>query len=402
MAEEKKITAGGAEEDTKAKFVITQEVADRIEESVKKAFSDLKESRKSFNFHGTESAKQELTKAQKQFAGAEFVKAIATNDVATAQKYHNERLTRNKTLNVTTDANGGYLVPDVHESEIYETFDNYSEIIRDCDVKTYNRAGRVFDLNELDTRVQVYFTDENSTGTTASTPTFAAPQIAVYDILGSADMTQDFLEDQEADIMGSLSRQFGEAMAKGIQDRLINRTVTVSGVVMPGIATVAGTTVSMGATGGGYTGVTFRDFRDMYYNAIAIDHFQDSNMDGKFYLHPFAVQAATNNAENTTVSNFFINPFAQLPTDIAGRPYVMTNQMPTPATTTSNVFAVYGNLSRHVKIRRKRGVTMKLNDSGTSLGGRNLNYQLGREIVMSQRLGHQIILRDGLVQLVTA
>jgi HK97 family phage major capsid protein len=113
------------------------------------------------------------------------------------------------------------------------------------------------------------------------------------------------------------------------------------------------------------------------------------------------VQALRSNIRSATADRDYLSVFDTAQMSMLGRPVVMTNQAPVPTVTTSAPIALYGNLNRHLKIRRKRGMTVKVNDSGTSLSGRNLNYQLGRELVFSQRIGHQLVLVDGMVHLVT-
>src|SRR5690606_9230229 len=143
-------------------------------------------------------------------------------------------------LNISNDGTGGFLVPEIFETEILSTFDSYSEIINDADVKTTNKPGNVFNFNELSTKVTVFFVDENGTGLTSSTPTYTEPQLAIADLLGSTTITQDFLEDTEVDIMADLSKLYGEQMAKAYQARMINGNVTVSGVVTKGIFNTPG------------------------------------------------------------------------------------------------------------------------------------------------------------------
>lgn len=386
------------------KIKVDELFAEKTEEAVAKLSEALDAKIKKFSFHGgSEESKAELKDVSQKLTTANFVKAMATASPRNPEAYkildavHADRL---KTINHTDDSTGGFLVPTVFETQIQETFDTYSEFIQDADVQDYNKAGHVFNLNELSSdRVVVYYNvTEDSTGVTASTPTYTEPQIAVSDMLGSTDITLDFLEDKEVDIMADLSRQYGEQMAKVFQNELINGDTTVSGIVQKGVINLASTAnYDIAATASGYTGVSFKDLEGAYAAAVSIDHFQDANRDGKFYMNESAWQAVKDNlVTDSSGGQYSYNPFTGVEYRANGRPVVTTNQLPTPATTTSNPFIVYANLNKHLKIRRKRGMTMKVNDQGTSLGGRNLNYQLGRELVVSQRIGYVYVLQAGI------
>lgn len=391
--------------------VLTKELVEKIEESAVRAAEKVKEAQKSFRFHGSSESEKELDLAEQKQKATQFVRAVARGDHETAVGISDERA---KTLNfghkdfieagVTTKAissagaaGSNYLVPIVFENEIYGTFDSYSEIIRDADVRDFNKPGSSFSLNEIDTRVVVWAADEDATGMTASQPTYSEPRIGLTDWMGSTDITLDFLEDTEVDIMSDLSKQYGEQMAKKIQARFINGDVTVSGVVTKGLINTSGLNeVLIANTTGGYSTVIASDIENAYFSAIAIDSFQEANLDGKWYMHPATLQKLRANVRATTTAQDEISVFDPYKMTLLGRPVVFTNLMPTPATTTSDPFILYGNLRNHLVIRRKRGMTMKLNNMGTSRSGRNLNYQLGQELVVSQRIGHQIVLAEGL------
>jgi len=175
MADEKETKTPAEEVAEQVSLKITKEVADKVEEAVAKLNEKYEEKAKAFKFHGSAVSKAETSEAKKQLNAVEFIKAVATNDDAKAMELSNIRANAigEKTINITTGASGGYLVPDVFETQIHSAFDSYDEIIRNADVKTYNKPGYVFKLNELDTKVSVFWSDEDSTGITASTPTFS-------------------------------------------------------------------------------------------------------------------------------------------------------------------------------------------------------------------------------------
>jgi HK97 family phage major capsid protein len=412
MADEKTLTAeeqasidaANKASDTEVKLEITSDVVERIEESVAKSVEAAMAAKKEFRFHGS---KESETKAKALDAKATanlFIKHIAQGrDAWNSEVIHGVHANRSKTITGGVDANGGFLIPTVFETNIEATFDTYSEIIGDADIISFDRPGRVVSLNELVTRVTGFSGVGEDYAMTASTPTYSEPQVAVRNYGGATDITEDFMEDTETDIMSNLSRQYGEEMAKILQADLISGVVT-NGITASGIFEkgMGATTVAQATTASGYTVVTPQDLENVYFTAIAIDHFQNANKDGKFYMDPATLQALRSNIRVSTAGKDDISIFDPVEMTILGRPIVMTNQAPTPATTVSDPYVLYGNLGAHLKIARKRGMTMKINTSGTSLGGRNLNYQLGRELVVTQRIGFQTILKNGLVQLVTA
>lgn len=398
------LAAANKAKDTEVSVTITKELTERIEESVAKAVESSIAARKNLRFHGTADSESKAFAAEEKETAVKFIKDVASGkslyDSEVINKVHTGR---SKTINGGADANGGFLVPTVFETDIMATFDSYSEIISDADVMTFNRPGRVISLNELTSRVVGYSGVGEDYAGTASTPTYSEPQIAIRNYIGATDITEDFMEDTEADIMSDLSRQYGEVMAQLLQadliDGVVTSAITASGIFEKGNGA---TTVSAATTASGYTAVLPQDLENVYFTAIAIDHFQGANKDGKFYVNPAVVQALRANIRTSVSGKDNLSIFDPIGMTILGRPIVMTNQAKTPATTVSDPYALYANLNRHLKIARKRGMTMKINTQGTSLGGRNLNYQLGRELVVSQRIGFQFVLKSGAVHLVTA
>lgn len=397
--------------DTEVKVTLTPEVVEKIEEAYRKGLEDLKSSQKEFRFHGTESTKLKATKAEKRAEVAEFIRAVARKDVAKAMELSDKRskslmldtrelVERNiatKAITSAGSAGSDYLVPEVFETEIYGAFDNYDEIISDADVRTFNRPGNIFSLNELDTKVKVWASDENATGMTASQPTYSEPQIALTDWIGSTTITLDFLQDTEVDIMADLTRQFGEQMAYAVQNRLINGDVTVSGVVTKGLLVASGTNeVLIANPTSGFSAISANDIENAYFDAISIDGFQRTNQAGTWYMNGVTLYNLRKNIRAATGDRDYLSLFDPAAMTLMGRPLKLVNLFPTPATTVSDPFIAYGKLSEHLKIRRKSGITMKVNDQGTTRDGRNLNYQLGRELVVTQRIGHQVVLAEGL------
>lgn len=400
------------------KVELTAEVTEKIEEMFRKSMEAKESAEKSFRFHGTEATKAKATKAEQKAATAEFVRAVARGDSEKAMEFSDRRakslnldrrelMDRNiatKAINIsgTLGAGSEYLVPTVFETAILETFDSYDELISDADVQSFNRPGYIFSLNELDTRVVVWPVNEDSTGLTYSQPSYSQPQIAIQDWVGATDISLDFLEDTEVDIMADLSRQFGEEMAKKFQARLVNGDVTVSGVVTKGLLNSSGLNeVLIANTTGGYSTVSAADIENAYFDAVSVDYFQRENQNGTWYMNGLALYNLRANIRANTNAKDYLSVFDPAQMTLMGRPLKISNQFPTPATTTSNPFILYGNLKNHLKIRRKRGITMKINDQGTTRNGRNLNYQLGRELVVSQRIGHQVVLAEGLTVIAT-
>lgn len=401
---------------TSVNLELTPELAEKIEETFRKGVENLQEKQKKFSYHGTAQAQAELNAATKKAEVNEFIRAVARGDVEKAvaisdvraealsytKKDFYEQNIRTKVITSAGSAGSDFLVPEIFETEVQAFFDSYDEIIQDADVQNYNKPGNLFNLNELDTRVTVWASDENSTGMTSSQPSFSEPQIGITDWIGATTITLDFFEDTEVDIMSLLSRLYGEEMAKKVQARLINGDVTVSGVVTKGILNAAGLNqVFIANTAGGYSTVAAGDIEEAFFDAISIDSFQRENQDGKWYMNALTLQKLRNNIRTNASNKDMLSVFDQYQMTLLGKPIRFSNQFPTPATTVSDPFIVYGNLKNHLKIRRKRGMTMKINDQGTTRDGRNLNYQLGRELVVSQRIGHQIVLPEGLTVICT-
>lgn len=394
---------------SESKVTITKELVDLIEESTAKAIESSMKAKKELNFHGTKSAEVKSKQADKKVELNNYVKSLMihreSDEFTSAQKTirqaHEDRF---KAIGGDTDATGGYLVPTVFETDIIATFDTYDEVVSQFNIQNFNRPGRVFNLNELSTRVQVYRgVGENYAGATASTPTWTEPQIAIDNYIGTTTIKEDFLEDTEVDIMTNLRQQFGEAFNQKLQDTMINSTITVSGVVSKGIFVAGnGATTFSAITATGYTAVTPADLEKLYFQAISQDHFQNANKNGVYVMHPLVMQALRSNIRAAGTENDYISLFDGNEPSILGRPIIYTNQAPLPATTTgTNPYVLYGRLDNVVQVRRKRGLTMKINDSGTTLDGRNLNYALGRELVLTMRIGAQLTETSSMVHLIT-
>jgi len=74
--------------------------------------------------------------------------------------------------------------------------------------------------------------------------------------------------------------------------------------------------------------------------------------------------------------------------------------MPT-STATATKFVVYGDLSKHLIIGDRRALRMKINTSGTSAEGINLNSYDGSELVLTKRTAQVIANPTGIVTLAT-
>lgn len=409
MTEEVKKDSVKKSDGAEAKVTVTKELVEMVEESVAKAVEGAIKAKKELRFHGTKQAESKATKADKKVELNTYVKSLMiskdSEEYGEAMKViKNAHIARAKTITGSVDANGGFLVPTVFETPILETFDTYDEVTRLYNMVDFNRPGKVFNLNELSSRVQVYRgVGENYNGT-ASTPTFTEPQIAIDNYFGATTITEDFMEDTETDIMSSLRQQYGEQFNKVWQNTTINSTITVSGVVSNGFFVKGNGATTVTGTTGSYTSLQAEDLEKLYFTAISIDSYQDSNKNnGVFVMHPLTLQALRSNIRSAGNQNDFISLFNnEVEMTILGRPVITTNQAPTPATTTSDPYVFYGDLSKHVQARRKRGLTMKINDQGTTLDGRNLNYQLGRELVLTMRVGAQITETIGMTHLITS
>src|SRR5690606_34439806 len=105
-----------------------------------------------FRFHGSKETELKATKAEKRADAAEFIRAVARGDVNKAVEFSDARLKKlqldrseiidrniyTKAISSGGSAGSEFLVPEVFEVDILETFDTYDEIISDADVRDFN------------------------------------------------------------------------------------------------------------------------------------------------------------------------------------------------------------------------------------------------------------------------
>jgi HK97 family phage major capsid protein len=366
-----------------------------LEESVAKALEAKEKAQKKFKFQGSEASKKELDAVTKKAEGNLFIKHVWQGDYAQAGQLSSVQY-RAKALGEATAATAGVLVPELFESTIYSNFDTFSEIIGDARVVDYRGAGDVVNLNQLDAKVVVYETAEFTT-TTASTPSYSAPNIEFTKYTAEVVMSEELLEDTEADLLGNLSEQIGEKYAEKVQDRLVNRSTADQ----QGLLQVSGVTVVTAGNRSSFANLTFKDLLALKTRIATSYNKREADM-GKFYMAPGAWEAVINNTTTagSGFSQYALNPFEGTPKRAHGNDVRVLNEIASP-TVSGTKFVVFSDLSRHLVIGRKRGMRLKVNTTGTASDGTNLNTEDARQLVMTARIGHVVVLPSGVAILVT-
>lgn len=390
MENEKKEETQGIDVNLAPTVKLDDTMKAELKEMFAKELENVKTYQKKFNLTNTETSKAKLKSAEAKINEIKFINAVAFGRDSEARELVADRA---KALNEATNASGGYLVPTTFETRVFEAVDEYSEIISNADVVTMTTDTQ--NLNSVITKVTVKKTAELGV-ITASNPTFGEPVLQAEKYTGSTTMSEELLEDAEIDVLNRVAAMFGEELAYQLQNSLVNSAISGS----EGLLVVSGVqTVSM-VVGGSYTNTRYADLRTMKWQLIGTDKYKAEGMRGKFYMAPETWDSYLKNMSSNATGNFFVDPFNGTPMKADSQDVVVLNEFPTP-TVTGSKFVLYGDLRKHLVIGKRRAMRLKVNTSGTTQDGINLNNQDARELVMAARFAQVVVLPGGLVTLVT-
>lgn len=366
-----------------------------IAEKVAKASEAHAKAQKKFNFTNKVEDKAKMDKSAKVAEANKFIQLVAKGNYAEAAELETVK-SRAKALDSQTSATAGVLVPEIFESEIFSNFDTFNEIIGDARVITTNQPGDVINYRQLDSKVTVYQVGELEP-VTASNPSYTNPDLYFDKYMAEVVMSEELLEDTDTDLMSNLSTQINEKYAQTIQNRFVNSAVTNK----EGLLQWAGTGVVTIGNAGSYLNTTFADLKQMQ-TAMSANYNKSEAQTGRYYMNVLTWDAIIDNTttSGSAYSQYAINPFEGTPARAHGRDVRVVNEIATP-TVTGTKFAIFADLSKHLIIARKRGLRMAVNTTGTASDGTNLNTEDARQLVMSARIGHVVVLPSGVFTLVS-
>jgi len=229
-----------------------------------------------------------------------------------------------KALNENTNTQGGYLVPEIWASKIYDIILAKSTAIQLCEQITMTSDTLFFP--KVTAASTAYFTAE-ADSITASQPTFEQLAIHPQKIAALTRLSSEVMEDSNPSIMNVVTQRLAEDIALKIDYEIYNGTTSTAG--FNGMRdTTADTAISTVAVGGGITTDKISD---------AIEALQSQNIEPTdFIIHPKLLNklrklktSTTSNEPLLNMITFGSEPLANgLVGKIWGINVIITTQLP--------------------------------------------------------------------------
>lgn len=126
-----------------------------------------------------------------------------------------------KALNETTDANGGYLVPDVLADRVYELIQRQSIALPYLEQVTMTSDTLL--LPKMTSGTTAYWVAETSS-ITASEPAFGRITLSAKKVAGLVPLSSELLEDANTSVADMVVTQLARDLANEIDDEIFNGT----------------------------------------------------------------------------------------------------------------------------------------------------------------------------------
>ena len=246
-------------------------------------------------------------------------------------------------MNETTDAQGGYLVPDEFQWDLIELAKEVSFLLNEA--TTLTMGSDTLSLPAELTKVSMNWIVEGST-ITASDPTFAQVKLTAQKLAGlTTAMSNELLADSNIDIVSLLTKQF--SYATGIE--LDNQALNGTGSPCSGMLTAkAGYSVVLPTGSSAFSTVSFNDVRSMVRKLAAVDSAAAKfvySKDVQFYLETL---------KDTTGRSLYREPATDKPAALYSRPIIEASNAPLEAASgASTAFAVLGAWKNFYAGRRR-------------------------------------------------
>jgi len=309
------------------------------------------------------------TRAEKEkmgYAFGQLAKMIGRNDKK-AHQWLVENGFYTKGQNETTDADGGYLVPQILAREVIFLRDKYGVVRQNARVMGMSSDNLNVPKNSASTTA--YWPAEN-TNITASQITFSNVQVLAKKLAILTQVSSELQEDSIVDIGAALAEDMAYVMAynEDLATFLGDGTSTYGGITgaVNAIAAVngganAGWIYTAADVTGDWNNVTLEDLRKL---TSAIPEYADTT-DAKFYMNrAFYQQVVCNLLDALGGNGFFDLTAAPGPNPtLFGYPVVYTQVMskdPTPAADTP--LAMFGNLKTGSIMGSRRDLRIQVSD----------------------------------------
>jgi HK97 family phage major capsid protein len=233
-----------------------------------------------------------------------------------------------KALNENTNTQGGYLVPEIWASKIYDLIVAKSTAIQLCEQVTMTSDTLYFP--KVTAASTAYFTDEAGT-ITASQPTFGQLVLHPKKVAALSRLSSEVMEDSNPSIMNIVTQRLAEDIALKIDYEIYNGTTSTGG--FNGMRdTTADTAILTYAVGGEIS-------TDALSNAI--EKMQSQNIEPTdLVIHPKLLnklrKLKTSTTSNEPLLNMTTFGSAPLGNGVVGKIWginvILTTQLPTDLT----------------------------------------------------------------------
>lgn len=288
--------------------------------------------------------KQGLSQLEKNKQVADFMKAVRDNDKAVLKDYQA----------TDTDADGGFLVPEILTEEIARIpEDFYGVAERTFRNWTFSGAGNQREIPVLDQNVSASWTGEGSkkagTKFTLTRPTLSMKKLAAI-----VPMTEEVVEDSAVNLQSFVAELIVEQFSKKEDEEFF-------------------------ATGDGeFTGILDDTNINVHGTQVdpadlTADHLADLQLEvnsnvrknGVFYMSP-SIFNIVRQLQDTNGQYIVQSPTADRPGRIWDRPYVLVDAMPDSSSVgNDDNYVLFADLRRAASYGRKQGIRSRLLDQAT-------------------------------------
>lgn len=365
--------------------VTRDEVKQMSEQLLSKLDEKVKSLQTNFKLSSEEKA-EKIKQTEGKMKTADFFRGLVSEDRHKVAAYSAERA---KALNEATGADGGHLVPEEFETEIIR-YQNKFNILRP-QMTVLTMRSDTMRLNSLVGEPTVEIKEELAAIETGSQPTFGEPVLTALNYMGYSTMSTEVLEDAETDLNSLLGERFARQIAKVEEQQFV--TATASG--REGLREVTGVTVVTASS------TSEPDWDDLANLQAAIYDVAEEDADeGAFYMS-MQTYNSLRTLKATGDGNYFLPavPSVQNPPSAWGKPIIICNRFTTATAGEKSV--MFTNLRRHAYVGDRRGIRVKLFDSG-EMGGVNLNETDAFGLRVTKRTAFTTALQSGIGWVVLA
>lgn len=351
--------------------VTAEDIAKAVTEATEKTQKkDISEAETTEKRH----LKKGLATMEKEVRFAKAIQAKRNGNTEILREYNEnsakmwQDISKSDFQNVTTNADGGALVPDPEFiAEVERLTDEYGVASRLADVRRTDRDS----VTLLKGTNEISFTKTGEmTAQNAQKLTYDKTTAVLDKYIATLIMSSEIVEDSAIDIFADATTEIGRARAK-LFDQLVFTDATYGLLSQPD----AGEAWKTKTVGAAIANLDFDDLLPVQYEVVSA-----ARRNGRFFMHPTVWNqlrsARIDNGGGAGTGVYLAgDPLGTVTPTIDGIPVELVDVMPAVGDITGNeAFAVFGDLNR-VKIHVKRLLETKVFDSGVvpDAGGSDVN-----------------------------